>query len=377
MVSAAHESSVETAMLVDESIVSQADRSTQCESVVEETCQPMDIEPIHRDFGGPMPPTFVEEPEKMDIEPVQVDENQDLHSSEKPSNSECVSQEMEVDSKPVKVSRFDQKPCHLSETDETAMEDEDSSTNDSRSPSIARHSPEKEITRPSVTRRVSFSESTETRRVTPPTTPILRRHSLPSLQETNTERSIFDDESMSPETSPISSTFRGFPTRPTPRNLSQLQNGITGPIAYHGLSGPATVLLTNTYDEWSNFCVGLGSDGNIDLLDTRIHGSANPRAMVWNHQYTGSCAINGAWISPGELALVDKNCRRNREGAQITLVKYMDTQFSTRPQIIPLRKSLHSNTSKITAITPLWIKDERRLFATGGICPLVTIDSDN
>ena len=343
-------------MLVDEIGLSQA------KSIPMET---REAEPIQRDSSEPSPPSFVEEPEEMDIEPVQAGENQDhLHSSEKASNSECVSQAMEVDSQPVRVSRFYQKPDQLSEMDEIALEDEESSTNDSCSLSIARHSPEKEIASPSLTRRVSFAESVQTRRITP----IPRRSSLPSLQETNAKRGLFDDKSMSPETSPISpSISRGVPTRPAPMNLSQPKTRITTPIAYHGLSNPATVLLTNTFDEWSNFCVGLGSDGNIDLLDTRIHGSAKGRAMVWNHDYTGSCAINGAWISPGELALVDKDSRRNREGAQITLARYMDTQFSTRPQITPLRKSPHLHGCKITAITPLWIKGERRSFATGGI----------
>ena len=319
-----------------------------------------------------MPPSLVEELEKMDIEPLQTEENQDHpDSSVKASNSECVSQGMEVDSKPVRVSQFDQKPSHLSEMDEIIMENEESSTNDSRSPSIARHSPEKEITHPSMRRKVSFAESTQTRRITP----TLRRNSIPSRHE---ESSVIDDGSMSPETSPTSpSVSRGRTMQPAPMNLSQPQTGIKGTIAYHGLSNPATVLLTNTFDEWSNFCVGLGSDGIIDLLDTRKHGTAGARAMVWNHQYTASCAINGAWIGPGELALVDKDVRRNREGAQITLVKYMDTQFSTRPQITPLRKSPHLDRSRITAITPLWIKDERRSFATGGICPIEMIDSDN
>ena len=366
MTPATGERSVETVMLVDETGVPEVIEFIQSNQrpSIQDTCEPMDIESIEGDFGRTVLPMFVEEPETMEIESLQTVENQNhLHSSETASNSESVSQAMEVDSKPIRVSRFDQKPYHPPEIDEIAT-DEETSTNDSRSPSIAHQLPDNEITRPSVTRRVTFAESTQTQRIMP----ILRSDSLPSLQKTNRETSIFDDEPGSPETSPISAKIsRGIPAESSAMKMSPTQNGITAPIAYHGLSNPTTVLLTNTYDEWSNFCVGLGADGNIDLVDTRLHSSAKGRTMVWSHEYTGSCAINGAWISPGELALVDKDCRRNRENAQITLVKYMDTEFSTRPQITPLRKSPHSNNSRITAITPLWIKGERRSFATGGI----------
>ena len=145
---------------------------------------------------------------------------------------------------------------------------------------------------------------------------------------------------------------------------------IAGPIAYHELSNPATVLLTNTYDEWSNFCVALGSDGNIDILDSRLHDSAKGKAKVWKSEYTASFAINGAWIGPGELALVHKNPWRNRDAnKRFSYQVYGYAIYDEAPNY-SIAKIPHSNNTKITAIAPLWMKEEERSFATGGTSSL-------
>src|SRR5438046_5534114 len=159
--------SVDTTMLVDESGGPKGTELIQSKQrpPIKDTCEPMDIEPIQRDFDRTMPLMFVEEPETMDIESVKTVENQNHpHSLETDSNSESVSQAMEVDSKPISLSRFDKKHYHPTEMDEIAT-DEENSTNDSRSSSISSHLPDKEIARPSVTRRVTFSESTQTERI--------------------------------------------------------------------------------------------------------------------------------------------------------------------------------------------------------------------
>src|SRR5436190_21012267 len=153
MTPATGERSVETVMLVDETGVPEVIEFIQSNQrpSIQDTCESMDIESIEGDFGRTVLPMFVEEPETMEIESLQTVENQNhLHSSETASNSESVSQAMEVDSKPIRVSRFDQKPYHPPEIDEIAT-DEETSTNDSRSPSIAHQLPDNEITRPSVT----------------------------------------------------------------------------------------------------------------------------------------------------------------------------------------------------------------------------------
>lgn len=154
----------------------------------------------------------------------------------------------------------------------------------------------------------------------------------------------------------------------TDRSLTKKQ--VVLPIAYKDVSPPATHLLTNSYRDWSDFCVALGADGNIDLINSKFHRSADPKTFIWQEQYTSSCAINGAWIGPGELALVDKDSRRNRNKSPITLIKYTDPQLSARPQVIPLRDSPHSLHTKVTAIAPLWIKNDKKTFATGGMNPL-------
>ena len=228
---------------------------------------------------------------------------------------------------------------HPLQMGEAGMEDKESPTNSSNSPNVA-----------SVTRQVTSIESTQTQR----NTTILRNYSHPSLEERIAEPILYNDKPIDPENPQVASISQS-PALETGRIKTLAQRIQTaGPVAYHGLSNPATVLLTNTYDEWSNFCVALGSDGNIDILDSRLHDSAKGKARVSRNEYTTSFAINGEWIGPGELALVHKSPRANREVNHISLIKYMDTQFRMNPQITPLRQSPHSKSAKIMAIAPLW-----------------------
>jgi hypothetical protein len=258
------------------------------------------------------------------------------------------------------------------ESDEMAIEEDEHthSTRDSRSPSVIHPSP---IPVPGETyhsptpRQLTFGESTKTPKISSARgTP-----SLLSLEEriSHTVDNPFNHDSMIIDSSHISNPFLGEKTLRTPPRgpallISKQENSQTHRPT-HGLSTPATVLLTNSYDEWSNFCVGLGGDGKIDLVDSRLHGRAKA-PIVWSNEYTASCAINGAWISPGELALVHKDARRNDDRCQITLIKYAETQSSTKPAIINLTRSPHPLRNKITAIAPLWVIAGRRTFATGG-----------
>jgi hypothetical protein len=203
-----------------------------------------------------------------------------------------------------------------------------------------------------------------------------RAISPPTPEQTVSHTDLFDKRSATPNTlrlgnhtiggnsalRRISSGFDQVSTR--------MQNA--SPVAYHDYSTTTTILATNSYCNWSNFCVSLSADGDLDLIDSKVHRSANPSTFIWQDQYTASCAMNGAWIGPGELALIDKEPRRNRNKTQITVVKYGDPQLSTRPQIIPQRDCPHSLLSKITAIAPLWIKNEKKTFATGGTIPLIS-----
>ena len=257
------------------------------------------------------------------------------------------------------------------EIDEMAIEEDERtlSTRDSRSPSVT---PPSSIRVPGETyhspipRQVAFDESTKT-----PTSPAQRAPSLPSLEEriSHAVDNPFNHDSMIIDFSHISNPFLGEKTfRTPPRGPALLMHDQKNPHAIrptHELSPPATVLLTNTYDEWSNFCVGLGGDGNIDLVDSRLHGRAKP-PIVWSNEYTMSSAINGAWISPGELALVHKDARKNDDKCQISLIKYAEPQSSRKPEIINLTRSPHAFKNKITAIAPLWVTAGRRTFATGG-----------
>lgn len=322
--------------------------------------------------------TAFEGPEAMDVEPaIQIDAEHAIVDSRlveerlkkmkiepKEQVPESITQEMDID------------PEHRQETDETEIEIEEDektlSTRDSRSPSISRHSPmhsKEETHGPTISRRVTFAESTETRRITS----VPRKVSLPSQEEKSscaTESSSFNNALTFSDPRPISSYARQLVSQGPPRTPAAQNTIAPAQITlptYHGLSSPATVLLTNSHDEWSNFCVGLGHDGNVDIVDTRLHDSAKGQSMVWSHEYTATFAVLGAWISPGELALVHQDCRKNKDGSQICLIKYNDTQLKRRPQITPLQQSPHSHETKVTAIAPLWIKDGRRTFATGGI----------
>jgi hypothetical protein len=136
------------------------------------------------------------------------------------------------------------------------------------------------------------------------------------------------------------------------------------------ISKPATYLVTNTHDFWSNYCVALGNDGNIDLLNNTTHASV-PSSLVSAASYTSSCASKGAWIYPGQLALVHKDPRRNRPlHTQVTLISYEET-MSRRPYILDLKPTPHHSETKFTAMTAGWWKETtERTFMTGGTVPI-------
>lgn len=135
-------------------------------------------------------------------------------------------------------------------------------------------------------------------------------------------------------------------------------------LAYHYTSRPATVLLTNDDSDWSRFCICLGGDGHIDLLDSIRHKPV-PEVLVRAERYTTGSAINGTWISPGSVALVDKDSRFGN--AQVTVVDYHDPEMTRKPRVTRLRAAPHPADKKITSIVRLWEnKLGIRKFITAG-----------
>jgi hypothetical protein len=250
------------------------------------------------------------------------------------------------------------------------------STRDSRSPSIGRQSPmHQESLSPSLSRRITFGGMGLQQMSRTPST---RRSSTADRKSPYSGNGHIPVTFGSSSTIPLAKRLREAPINinmdanppnrlhwsSTPRQRFAVQ----GRPVFTNVSMPATVLLANSYEGWSNFCVALGNDGNIDLLDSRTHKPL-PRSRILKDIYTATSAINGTWLSPGELALVHRDPRINRDGTQITLVKYMDLQMSILPTSSQLKRSPHSRESKITAITALWTKsDGGRSFATAGSC---------
>ena len=136
------------------------------------------------------------------------------------------------------------------------------------------------------------------------------------------------------------------------------------PLAYYCTSKPASVLLTHDDPNWSRFCICLGANGHIDLLDSIRHRPV-PDVLVRAERYTTGSAINGTWISPGSVALVDKDCRFGN--AQVTVVDYHDPELTQKPRVTRLRAAPHYPDVKITSIVRLWEhKLGIRKFITAG-----------
>ena len=127
------ETNGQTTMLVDEIVVPQVNKVMETETIQRENSIP----------------SIIEMTEKMDIDRVQSNENDDDgQSSEMDFNTDPIDHEMDIDTKSFFESRDDKEPRHPLQMGEAAMEDKESPTNDSNSPSIAHHSLEQKLTLP-------------------------------------------------------------------------------------------------------------------------------------------------------------------------------------------------------------------------------------
>ena len=251
------------------------------------------------------------------------------------------------------------------------------STRDSRSPSfVDQHSPYQSTSedRPTVPRRgtFGFTESTEdTTLKFPP-----RRESFPVEKRTlfaqgsHDQPSTFQSLISRISTPPIDRPFTPPTGLARPTHPPRPTRGVVS-SEYLNVSAPARVLLLNQFPGWSDYFVALGRDGHIELLDSKAHGRFDV-PVLWDSDYTSSSAVNGAWIGPGELALLHLNSRLlpRTINKQVTLVKYSQrTGHWTKPKVTQLNSLPHSPNVKTTALEPLWEgRDGKRVFATGGNC---------
>jgi hypothetical protein len=233
--------------------------------------------------------------------------------------------------------------------------------------------------RPSTARRVTFNEASVSRNI--PTPPPSRRLSMqhtdpasayngspisniisppPPIPATSIKRSreatsTVEKQTKRPRSSGSSPTTPGTGHKPGDVHTIPITTRM-----------PATVLLTNSYDQWSNYCLCLGLEGDLNLLDNRTHAEVKPGLIrLWANEYTASAAVNGTWIGPGSLALLHRYPQKNRDATQVSIITYSDLDMSRKPRVTDLRDTPH--TGKITAITPMWSRNGIRTFATGGM----------
>jgi len=253
--------------------------------------------------------------------------------------------------------------------DEIGIDENQSlSTRDSRSPSIERlRSPFQRVSE-DPRRRVTFPGSSDDAKVTYPP-----RSASITGKPTNFTLTDHDGD-YNPRTIPLGARIstppvdRPFTPPNGPRSAGQ-SYGVVGPIRYLKVSHPSTVLVTNRYPGWSKYFVALGHDGDIDLIDSTQHSSLGSPPLLIKGEYTSTAAINGAWISPGELALVHTDSRRNRRKTEVTVVKYTHRARTRwiKPRVTHLNAWPHGDNEKITALEPLAEGYEgNRVFATGG-----------
>jgi hypothetical protein len=233
--------------------------------------------------------------------------------------------------------------------------------------------------RPSSARRVTFSEAADSRNI--PSPPPFRRFSMQHTDPASTYNGSPLSHIISPPPPiPATSTKRSRETSlavesPTKRPRSSgsppttpntwLKPGDVRTIPINTRL-PATVLLTNSYDGWSNYCLCLGLEGDLNLLDNRTHAEVKPGLIrLWAKDYSATAGINGTWIGPGSLALLHRTPQRNRDSTQVSILTYSDLEMSRKPRVTHLRDTPHS--AKISAITAMWIKNGIKTFATGGM----------
>jgi hypothetical protein len=135
---------------------------------------------------------------------------------------------------------------------------------------------------------------------------------------------------------------------------------------YFHPASSATALLTNNDYGWSNYCACLRTDGHIDLLHSNKHRSvADVLIRADKDNPFRQTAIYGTWISPGGIAVVDIDCRTQRN--QITVLDFEDN-VDFKPRMTILSPQPHGPKQRITTVAKLWVKHSsgKRKFATGG-----------
>jgi len=261
--------------------------------------------------------------------------------------------------------------CHEVKPESPSTYDSYNQSLSSASPPAVFHRqepPDSESMRPPMTRptRVAFAEEQPPRSILPLERRISHSSTSPESQYSYPNSSSPQFLTFPRETSSGSgkrSRDPNSPLRPAPPKRPRAEQ-LKPHIHIKELSWPATVLLTNPYSDWSQYCVCLGYDGNIFLLSNKTHAPMS-NGTVFREDYTAIAAVNGAWISPGTLAIVHKDSRRNRDFTQISLINYFDSQISRHPRATPMIDTPHSNAHKISSICPLWSDHTSKAFVTG------------
>jgi hypothetical protein len=225
---------------------------------------------------------------------------------------------------------------------------------------VASTTPEKP---PAPSRRVTFSD--ETRVVVAParsttsrsvSSPVSKRDNRPVYTSVSKHARQGNDENE-----------RSHPKKPRADYTTRID--LTSATAHYRFPDQATVLLTNSFDKWSNFCLCIDRGGTLELLDSTRHGCAQMGTIYkrdWIPEGSKIGAMNGAWINPGGLALSHTDSRANNpSGTQITIVDYRDVNLERKPVITHLRNTPHKR--MISAIVPTWITPDKRAFVTGCI----------
>ena len=171
-----------------------------------------------------------------------------------------------------------------------------------------------------------------------------------------------DNKILGSGTSLFDHTSDDEPLQPTPRRVSvKTYNSID-------VNEPCAI-LTNSFPSWSQYSVCLDKDGNVELLNNDRREPV-PNGVVFGNRWTFSCAINGAWIGPGELVLLHDQSK-SAGIVQMCVMKWPDYPKPKEGKMVEIRQisRQHQVPVNMTTITSLSSSGNglSRRFATGGI----------